>query len=64
MGYVRRAAAVTVNPEKLNVHSRFTPFAIINSDYRGELKVLLANLGTAPFAIARGEPARRAGTAD
>lgn len=27
----------------------------IDSDYRGELKVLLANLGTAPFAIARGE---------
>ena len=55
MGYVRRAVAVTVNPEKLNVHSRFTPFASINSDYRGELKVLLANLGAAPFAIARGE---------
>jgi len=44
-----------MNPEKLNIHSRFTPFAIINSDYRGELKVLLANLGRAPFAIARGE---------
>ena len=27
----------------------------IDSDYRGELKVLLANLGAAPFAIARGE---------
>ena len=27
----------------------------IDSDYRGELKVLLANLGTASFAIARGE---------
>lgn len=27
----------------------------IDSDYRGELKVLLANLGSAPFAIARGE---------
>jgi dUTP pyrophosphatase len=27
----------------------------IDSDYRGELKVLLANLGTVPFAIARGE---------
>ena len=27
----------------------------IDSDYRGELMVLLANLGAAPFAIARGE---------
>ena len=27
----------------------------IDSDYRGELQVLLANLGSAPFAIARGE---------
>src|SRR5262249_24958506 len=27
----------------------------IDSDYRGELMVLLANLGTASFAIARGE---------
>jgi dUTP diphosphatase len=27
----------------------------IDSDYRGELKVLLANLGTAPFAIERGQ---------
>lgn len=27
----------------------------IDSDYRGELKVILANLGHAPFAVARGE---------
>ncbi len=27
----------------------------IDSDYRGEVKVILANLGDAPFAIARGE---------
>ena len=27
----------------------------IDSDYRGELKVILINLGTEPFAIARGE---------
>jgi dUTP pyrophosphatase len=27
----------------------------IDSDYRGEVQVLLANLGAAPFAIARGE---------
>jgi len=27
----------------------------IDSDYRGELKVLIANLGPAPFAIERGE---------
>jgi dUTP pyrophosphatase len=27
----------------------------IDSDYRGELQVLLANLGSAPFAISRGE---------
>jgi dUTP pyrophosphatase len=27
----------------------------IDSDYRGEVQVLLANLGTEPFAIARGE---------
>jgi dUTP pyrophosphatase len=27
----------------------------IDSDYRGELKVLLGNLGTAPFAIERGQ---------
>jgi len=27
----------------------------IDSDYRGELKVLLINLGTAPFTIERGE---------
>jgi dUTP pyrophosphatase len=27
----------------------------IDSDYRGELQVLLANLGQEPFAIARGE---------
>jgi dUTP pyrophosphatase len=27
----------------------------IDSDYRGELKVILANLGDAPFVIARGE---------
>jgi len=50
-----RSVTATVNLENVNIHSRFTPFAITNSDYRGELKVLLANLGTAPFAIARGE---------
>jgi dUTP pyrophosphatase len=27
----------------------------IDSDYRGEVKVILANLGTAPFAVVRGE---------
>lgn len=27
----------------------------IDSDYRGEVKVILANLGTEPFPIARGE---------
>ncbi|HEX5185222.1 MAG TPA: dUTP diphosphatase [Allosphingosinicella sp.] len=27
----------------------------IDSDYRGEVKVILANLGDAPFAIVRGE---------
>lgn len=27
----------------------------IDSDYRGEVKVILANLGSAPFAVARGE---------
>ena len=27
----------------------------IDSDYRGEVKVILANLGTAPFPIARGD---------
>ncbi|MEG3147228.1 dUTP diphosphatase [Sphingomonas sp. RT2P30] len=27
----------------------------IDSDYRGEVKVILANLGTEPFAIARGD---------
>jgi len=27
----------------------------IDSDYRGEVKVILANLGEAPFAIARGD---------
>jgi dUTP pyrophosphatase len=27
----------------------------IDSDYRGEVKVILANLGDAPFPIARGE---------
>ncbi|TGX50398.1 dUTP diphosphatase [Sphingomonas gei] len=27
----------------------------IDSDYRGEVKVILANLGDAPFAIARGD---------
>lgn len=27
----------------------------IDSDYRGEVKVILANLGSEPFAIARGE---------
>jgi dUTP pyrophosphatase len=27
----------------------------IDSDYRGEVKVILANLGDAPFAVARGE---------
>ena len=27
----------------------------IDSDYRGEVQVLLANLGQEPFAIARGE---------
>jgi dUTP pyrophosphatase len=27
----------------------------IDSDYRGEVQVLLANLGSEPFAIARGE---------
>ena len=26
----------------------------IDSDYRGEVKVILANLGTAPFAVVRG----------
>lgn len=41
----------------------------IDSDYRGEVKVILANLGDAPFTIARGDriaqlvpaPAQRAG---
>ncbi len=27
----------------------------IDSDYRGEVKIILANLGDAPFAIARGD---------
>ena len=27
----------------------------IDADYRGEVKVILANLGDAPFAVARGE---------
>ncbi len=27
----------------------------VDSDYRGEVKVLLANLGTEPFTVARGE---------
>lgn len=27
----------------------------IDADYRGEVKVILANLGSAPFAIARGD---------
>ncbi|QNQ07660.1 dUTP diphosphatase [Sphingomonas alpina] len=27
----------------------------IDSDYRGEVKIILANLGTEPFVIARGE---------
>ena len=27
----------------------------IDSDYRGEVKVILANLGTGPFAVRRGE---------
>ncbi len=27
----------------------------IDADYRGEIKVILANLGTEPFAIARGD---------
>ncbi|PCG15448.1 MULTISPECIES: dUTP diphosphatase [Sphingomonas] len=27
----------------------------IDSDYRGEVKVILANLGTAPFTVVRGE---------
>ena len=27
----------------------------IDSDYRGEVKVILANLGTAPFEVVRGE---------
>ena len=27
----------------------------IDSDYRGEVKVILANLGSAPFEVARGE---------
>jgi dUTP pyrophosphatase len=27
----------------------------IDSDYRGEVKVILANLGSEPFAVARGE---------
>jgi dUTP pyrophosphatase len=27
----------------------------IDADYRGEVKVILANLGTDPFAVARGE---------
>ena len=28
--------------------------ATIDSDYRGEVKVILANLGTEPFAVTRG----------
>ena len=27
----------------------------IDSDYRGEVKVILANLGSAPFVVARGD---------
>ena len=33
----------------------FTLGGVINSDYRGEVKVILANLGTEPFAVVRGE---------
>jgi len=32
-----------------------TGAGVIDADYRGEVKVILANLGTEPFAVKRGE---------
>lgn len=37
-----------------NIHSRFTHNLIINADYRGEVQVILVNLGQEPFTVARG----------
>jgi deoxyuridine 5'-triphosphate nucleotidohydrolase len=37
------------------MHSRFTWSAVLNSDYRGEVMVLLINLSATPFEIERGE---------
>jgi len=36
-------------------HGIDTLAGVIDSDYRGEVKVILANLGDEPFAIRRGE---------
>jgi len=44
-----------MNRGNINIHSRFTQSLFIHADYRGEVQVLLANLGSEPFAIARGE---------
>lgn len=35
--------------------ARFTQSSGINHGYRGEVRVILANLGEAPFEIVRGE---------
>jgi dUTPase len=42
-------------PSPDHIHSRFTWSAVLNSDYRGEVMVLLINLSANPFEIERGE---------
>ena len=44
-----------VNQVRTNIHSRFTQGMIINNGYRGEVSVILINLGNEPFTIKRGE---------
>lgn len=43
-----------VNPSKPAVHTQFTQRPVINADYRGELGVLLINLGEDAYTITRG----------
>lgn len=42
-----------VNPSKPAVHTQFTQRPVINSCYRGEVGVILANLGEAAFTVRR-----------
>lgn len=44
-----------VNPHRVPISRGFTPIRDMKIDYRGELKIILINLGDQPFPIKRGD---------